>query len=283
MPNRLPWRGEAGSPDRPTELALPPRRAPRLRGTRPLKRWRYVAVFSDDVMLCAARAEIAGLTRSWWAVWERGARRLHERTLGPLGAGAVRLDPGLVAVQDGDVTIALVLEEGPGVETVCPHGGGWVWTRKQAAIAARGALLIAGRRIDLEGRAVVDDTVGYHARRTAWRWSAGAGRLADGRTAGWNLVEGVNDPPHRSERSIWLDGLASEPEPVRFAADLSALSFAEGGELRFAAEAVRERHERLGPLRSDYVQPFGTFSGTLAGALELVEGLGVMERHEARW
>ena len=35
--------------------------------------------------------------------------------------------------------------------------------------------------------------------------------------------------------------------------------------------------------RSDYVQPFGTFSGTLPGGAELARGYGVMEDHRARW
>ena len=34
---------------------------------------------------------------------------------------------------------------------------------------------------------------------------------------------------------------------------------------------------------SDYRQPFGTFTGTLGGGVELAEGFGVMERHTARW
>ena len=36
-------------------------------------------------------------------------------------------------------------------------------------------------------------------------------------------------------------------------------------------------------IRTDYEQPFGTFSGALPVAGELREGYGVMERHEVRW
>jgi hypothetical protein len=36
-------------------------------------------------------------------------------------------------------------------------------------------------------------------------------------------------------------------------------------------------------MRSDYEQPFGTFSGELPVAGELREGYGVMERHEVVW
>jgi hypothetical protein len=39
----------------------------------------------------------------------------------------------------------------------------------------------------------------------------------------------------------------------------------------------------MGLVSSDYVQPFGSFSGALPGGIELASGLGVMERHRARW
>jgi hypothetical protein len=59
--------------------------------------------------------------------------------------------------------------------------------------------------------------------------------------------------------------------------------FAEGSVLRFTAEAVRERHDELLVARSDYIQPFGRFSGALPGGLQLAAGWGVMEHHLARW
>lgn len=130
---------------------------------------------------------------------------------------------------------------------------------------------------------MVDDTAGYHARDTAWRWAAGAGRTRDGRIAGFNLVEGVNDPPAGSERTVWLDGAPAEAPPVRISPELDAVRFASGEELRFASEAVRERHDRMPGVRSDYRQPFGRFAGTLPGGIELAEGLGVTEDHRARW
>jgi hypothetical protein len=36
-------------------------------------------------------------------------------------------------------------------------------------------------------------------------------------------------------------------------------------------------------VRSDYEQPFGTFTGELPVAGPLREGWGVMERHEVSW
>ncbi len=258
---------------------------PARRGGRALKRWRWVGAFSSDVMLCAGVAHVGGIPQSWWAVWDRGARVLHERTVFVRPRAAVRFGPGLVTVRDRDTTIDLVIEEIPGVETVCPHGGGWIWTRKQAAVAVRGSVRLRdGRALRVDALGAVDDTVGYHARHTAWRWSAGVGETADGRPCGWNLVVGVNDPPQHSERSVWIDGAVHEAAPCTFAADLSSVrSPADGGDLRFRAEATRERHDELLLARSDYVQPFGSFAGTLPGGVALREGLGVMEDHRARW
>ncbi len=57
-----------------------------------------------------------------------------------------------------------------------------------------------------------------------------------------------------------------------------------GGEtLRFVEEAARERHENRLVVSSTYRQPFGTLTGTLPGGRTLAHGLGVMERHGARW
>ncbi len=61
------------------------------------------------------------------------------------------------------------------------------------------------------------------------------------------------------------------------------VAFAEGGALSFTGEATRARRENLLLFASDYEQPFGTFTGELPGAGPLREGLGVMERHTAKW
>jgi hypothetical protein len=125
---------------------------------------------------------------------------------------------------------------------------------------------------------VVDDTAAYYERHTRWRWSAGVGRATDGRELAWNLVSGVNDPPRGSERTVWIGGRPSEPEPSAFDDELRQVDG-----LRFAPEAIRERRDNLVLIRSSYRQPFGTFSGELPGGIKLSEGYGVMEEHDAWW
>jgi hypothetical protein len=289
-----PHRGPFGliRPAAYDRVPLPPVRMPAWRGSRPLKRWRYVGVYGPELMLCVGQARVGPGRQSFWAVWDRATRQLRERTR--RSGGGVRLGmnrPGRVLVLDGGVEIDLTLEEVDGVETICPVPGGpdraYTWTRKQGGVRAHGTVVVDGVVRELDALAIVDDSAGYHARHTAWRWCAGVGRALDGRSLAWNLVSGVNDPPRESERTVWLGGVPVEVGPAaRFADDLGAVATDDGVELCFAAEAVRERRENLLVVRSSYRQPFGTFAGTLpgpAGPLALAEGWGVMEEHTARW
>jgi hypothetical protein len=249
-----------------------------------LKRWRYVGVYAADLMLCAGSVRIGPGRQSWWAVWERNRRRLHERTR--WRGGRVDVSPGRVRVRDGSVAVDLVLEEAAAaeVEVVTPDGRGYAWTRKRAPVAARGTVRVEGEARAVDAWGLVDESAGYHARHTAWRWSAGVGTARDGAgPVAWNLVAGVHDSPTASERTVWSGGEAREVGPVDFAEDLGSVAFAEGGALAFAAEAVRARDDNFLVFRSDYEQPFGTFRGTLPGGIELAEGYGVMERHVAVW
>jgi hypothetical protein len=216
---------------------------PLLRGGRPLKRWSYVGAYGPDLMLCAARGRIGVVPFSWWAVWD-----------GELREGTGRLD--------------VEIRGGAEIEVVSPHGGQYIWTRKYEAS-------VRFERHELRG--IVDQSAGYHARHTAWRWSAGVGTLVSGEPVAWNLVDGVHDAPEASERTVWVAGEPREVPPVRF----DGLRGVAG--LRFEPVATRAARENYLLVRSDYEQPFGRFSGELPGAGELREGWGVMERHDVLW
>ena len=261
----LPIRGPGVSE---LSLRLPPRRMAPMRAGRPLKRWRWVGVFRPDVMLCIGDARVAGIRQRWWAV------ALPDGTLVE-GSGGLGIHPDRV---DRDVEIEVNLREDDGVEVVSPHGRSWVWTRKQAGVPVSGRVRVAGRTFELDGDCgFVDDSAGYHARHTAWRWSAGIGRATDGRAVAWNLVDGVHDGV-ASERTVWVDGAPEEVPTQAFAADLSRV-----GGLEFREWAARESNRNLGLIRNRYRQPFGEFSGTLPGGLALAEGYGVMEEHDVLW
>jgi hypothetical protein len=272
---------------------------PLFRGTRPLKRWRYVALFCEELMACAAIVQVGPARESFWAVLlrdreSRPTPRLLERTHLLPRRGTVELSPGRLRVRERDLTLDFALREDAGVEVVCPHGDAYVWTRKQGGIAAHGTIAIdGGPPRAIEALAVIDDTAGYHARVTEWRWAAGVGVDPRGTPLAFNLVEGVNDPPRSSERVVWVAGEPREVAPVSFAADLTRITAreeprvtsvaSECAELHFAAESERSRRENLLLVRSEYRAPFGTFSGTLPGGIQLARGLGVAEHHRARW
>jgi Protein of unknown function (DUF2804) len=265
-------------------MPRPPARMSLFRGTRPLKRWRYAGVFCEELMACAATVRVGPAQQTFWAVLVRADGRLLERTRLLPRRGAVELGPGRLRVRDGEVELDLELAETPGIEALCTHGDAYVWTRKQAGIVARGTVALDGARPHaIEALAILDDTAGYHARVTEWRWAAGVGVDPAGTPLAFNLVQGVNDPPTGSERAVWVAGQPHETAPVEFAPDLSRITAGDGSELRFSAEAERSRRESLLLVSSDYRAPFGSFSGTLPGGIALARGLGVVEHHRARW
>ena len=264
MPELLSaWRGPG--PGRP-EVPLPPGRMPAWRGGRPLKRWTWVGAFGPDVMLCAAVARIGPATAAWWAVWDGATftERSLRRRAGIVVTPSRVLVPGVMELTVGDAEP---------VEVVSPHGAQYIWTRKRGGVRVRGTAL--GREVDAPG--LVDESAGYHARHTAWLWSAGAGVLVSGEPVAWNLVDGVHDAPSGSERSVWVGNEPREVPPQAFDG-LDGV-----GGLRFRADAARARRENLVLMRSDYEQPFGTFTGEVPGAGPLREGWGVMERHAVSW
>jgi hypothetical protein len=207
------------------------------------KSWRWVGAFGPDLMLCVASARVGLLRRSWWAVWD--GETLHEGTRAPF---------------------SLSYERGRPIEVTT----GPAWTRK-TPLRVRGTVL--GREIDLPG--LLDESRGRHARRTAWRWAAGAGTAASGASVVWNLVEGLHDGSP-SERTVWVDGEPHEVGHQPFD------GLARVGDLAFDVVATRAKRENYLVIASDYEQPFGSFSGSLPIAGEL-HGWGVMERHEALW
>jgi Domain of unknown function (DUF2804), C-terminal len=301
----LPWRGPGEN--RP-DLPLPPGRVPIRRGGVWRKRWRYLGAFGDELMLCAARVQVGPLGQTFWAIWDRERGELHERTKllpPPLARGEVWTEPageadaGRIdwAPERGGTTVRIEAGASSGqeqtraflhageaawAEAICPtpDPDGYVWTRKRV-VPVELDVRIGDRRIQAEARGVEDESCGYHPKHTVWSWSAGVGETADGRQVGWNLVSGVNDPPRNSERAIWVDGAPVEPEPVEFDG-LEAISH-DHGRLEFAAECERRKEEQRFLVSYSYRQPFGSFSGTLPGGLELARGLGVMEHHDAHW
>jgi hypothetical protein len=152
-----------------------------------------VAVFCDELMACAALVQIGPARQSFWALYMREEKLMRERTRMLPRRGEVELDhgqartetlpatPGRLRVHGRGVLLEMQLEEQAGIEVLCPNGHAQVWTRKQAGVAAHGALQIdGGPTREIRALAVIDDTIGHHTRHTEWHWSAGVGESPDG-------------------------------------------------------------------------------------------------------
>jgi hypothetical protein len=265
---------------------------PLMRRGRPRKRWRYVGVYCDRVMLAAARVQIGPFRQTFWSLLDRDTGEARDRTR--MVGGDVRFEGETLHLDGGDVRAEITLGGGgEAIESVCASGeDGYGWTRKRSGVEVSGSIEVRGgagggawRGWKVDGpRGMDDQSAGYHRRHTEWLWSAGVGTSRDGRELAWNLVTGINDPPAGSERAIWVDGRPTEPEPVRFEgpSGLDSIRFAGGERLEFTGEAERSRDDNMILIKSSYTHRFGAFAGSVGG-IELASGLGVMERHEALW
>lgn len=245
------------------------------------KRWRYVGVFAEELMLCAARAEVGPLTQSFWVLLDRASgQQWNHIDLLP-GSKEVTLDGPRWEIDGPGLRASLRLGECEAIEVTCPSGRASAWTRKRVGMPVEGMVEVPGHRWKVSGRGVDDESAGHHKRETSWRWSAGVGTAADGRPLAWNLVEGINDPPSGSERAIWLDGEPTEPSAVSFAVP-DEIRLGDDEAIRFSAKSEHTHDDNYLLIRSRYRHRFGSFSGSLGG-VQLAEGLGVMEEHDALW
>jgi hypothetical protein len=165
-------------------------------------------------------------------------------------------------------------------------------TEKRVLMPVRGQLLIGDRfaRLD-EAVAGLDYTQAFLARHTSWRWALCMGRTTDGRPIAFNLVEGFNAG---RECVVWLDGEVLPVQEPKFAFEPERplgpwkIQTPDGTlDLRFKPDAVHAERRNLGLVRSHFVQPAGSFSGSfeLAGHRPgtLESSPGVVEHQDVLW
>lgn len=191
----------------------------------------------------------------------------------------LRLDAELTLPQGSGCLTAI----GPIGDGGCAHA-----TVKSSALETRGTLEAAGRSITLDDAwASFDYSNGLLARTTAWRWAS-----AHSPTVGFNLQQGYFGT---QENVLWLDGKPWPLGAARFDFDpLLPLKpwhiHTEDGllDLQFSPEGARQESKNLLVAASYYIQPIGTFHGTVrahAGAAPVAveQLLGVTEDHRSKW
>lgn len=161
-------------------------------------------------------------------------------------------------------------------------------TVKSSALAVSGHAHAAGKSFNLNtGVASFDYSNGLLGRNTQWRWAS-----AHSPALGFNLQQGYFG---RQENVLWLEGepillgnaeFGFDPQhplaPWRIRTDDGLL------DLVFEPEGARQEQKNLWVAASYYVQPIGTFSGTVRphaqGPVHQVKRLvGVTEDHRSRW
>lgn len=282
------------------------------------KRWHYVGLGHAEVFIGVAIVDLGWACSAFAYLFDRQRRTLladwSQDGLPRLQAGvsdeplagahawfrapgarlSLREDSGRMRLQVDTRALQLDAEldlrdMAPPLLAIGPITGGLAHaTQKTTALPVRGHAAAGGRRFSLDGAwAAIDASNGLLARDTAWRWAS-----AHRPDVGFNLQQGYFG---NQENVLWLDGqpvalgvahfefdAARPTAPWRVRTDDGLL------DLVFTPEGARAADKDLGIAASHYVQPVGTFAGTVrasetATPRQVVDLLGVTEDHRSRW
>ncbi len=212
---------------------------------------------------------------------------------------ALEVELGLSPLRPSVRLSAEVLAAGgaPPLTVIAPVNEGGVVnvTQKWAAMLTVGSLEVKGRRFVLDGGvAGMDYTHGLLGRRTSWRWAMANGRLEDGTPVGLNLVEGFNEgADEANENALWVGDRLVPLTRARFAynpqdvLDPWHVRTTDGQvDLHFKPLHAHRDERDLGVVKSRFLQPAGTFEGTLrvdGEALRVSWLAGVTEDQDMVW
>lgn len=165
----------------------------------------------------------------------------------------------------------------------CAHA-----TVKSSALSVTGSVKVGANAFDLAGGvASFDYSNGLLARDTQWAWAS-----AHSPNVGFNLQQGYFG---NHENVLWLDGVPIALGKAHFGFDPQAplqpwtIRTDDGLlDLKFQSEGARHQSKNLLVAASYYIQPIGTFSGTVRAAPDAPERtvqalVGVTEDHRSRW
>ncbi len=168
------------------------------------------------------------------------------------------------------------------------------YTHKAAGLGVRGSVILGDESIDLAGGyGTLDWTRSLAERETRWKWASFAGSVRAGshdRVLGLNLSSEIYDVDGVSrENAFWCDGRVTPLGSVHFDVpenagvdDWTLRSDDRAVDLTFRPLGARAQHLDLKLIRSDFVQPYGTFQGQVCGH-DVDEMFGVVEDHLSVW
>jgi len=282
------------------------------------KRWTWGAVADEHVIAAGAIVHLGyASTALAYALDRRTGRLLFDRSV-MAPPNAARFDDGGsgkrsatfrtrgVGMSIGDHSVTLDFADGahpfhvgararsgsvspPAIGAVVPIDGGYANATEKRLVDSDGEVVAQGMRFVLKDPLVaLDHSAGFLARQTTWRWALGLGRTSSGARVGFNVVQGFVGEP---ECAAWVgDTLVPLGEgrfthgdprsPWRVETTCGAL------EVLFHPAAVHREDNDLGLVRSRFVQPVGTFEGTLKVGGETVSLSripGVTEHQDVLW
>ncbi|MDY6795178.1 MAG: DUF2804 domain-containing protein [Actinomycetota bacterium] len=171
-----------------------------------------------------------------------------------------------------------------------------LYTHKNAC-PVEGRISIGGETIELQPDrdvCLLDEQKAFYPYRSFWRWMTFAGYSSPGSLIAANLCHNlIEKDEDYNENCYWIGGRIHLTGAARFGfseADILGPWFINttDGEVELEFHPQGERAERIcvGPIMSDFHQPFGLFSGRLGkgdGNLVVKDLFGVCENHVTRY
>jgi hypothetical protein len=171
-----------------------------------------------------------------------------------------------------------------------------LYTHK-AACPVEGKVVVGDEVIELEaGRDVclLDEQKAFYPYRSFWRWMTFGGYSRQGSLIAANLCHNnIAEDEEYSENCYWIDGKIHLTGAARFGYSEAAIcgpwfiKTTDGlVDVDFHPQGERAERIRVGPILSDFHQPFGLFRGRLGtgeSAVEVQDFFGLCEQHITRY
>lgn len=171
-----------------------------------------------------------------------------------------------------------------------------LYTHK-AACPVEGKIWVGDEEVELKPDrdvCLLDEQKAFYPYRSFWRWLCFGGFTPDGTLIATNLCHNViPDDEEYSENCYWVGGEIHLTGAARFGYSEAKIlepwfiRTTDGAvDLEFHPRGERAERIRVGPILSDFHQPFGLFRGRLGGggkAVEVHDLFGLCEQHITRY